>query len=79
MLALTKVKMSGSEKKMNKDTYDISHTKRIISKFWKFHVVAVQNNCKEVYKKRCVFWCKVAFLLIRPIVVFFTLLFSFIA
>ena len=37
--------------------------------FWKFHVVVVQNNGKEKYKKvYCT--CKVAFLLIRPIVVF---------
>ena len=29
MLAATKVKMSGSEKKVNKNTYDISSSKRI--------------------------------------------------
>ena len=34
----------------------------------KFHVVVVQNNGKEMYKKMCC-TCKVAFLLIRPIVV----------
>ena len=33
-----KVKMSGSEKKVNEKT-------------WKFHVVVVQNNGKEMYKK----------------------------
>ena len=37
--------------------------------FWKFHDVVVQNNGKEMYKKVCC-TCKVAFLLIRPIVVF---------
>ena len=37
---------------------------------WKFHVVVVQNNGKEMYKKMCC-TCKVAFLLIRPIVFFF--------
>ena len=37
--------------------------------FWKFHVVVVQNNGKEMYKKGCC-TCQVAFLLIRRIVVF---------
>ena len=34
-----------------------------------FHVVVVQNNDKEMYKKVCC-TCKVTFLLIRPVVVF---------
>ena len=33
MLAATKVKMSGSEKKVNKNTYDISSIKRVTKKF----------------------------------------------
>jgi len=37
--------------------------------FWKFHIVVVQNNSKEMYKKIC-YTCKIAFVLIRPIVVF---------
>ena len=39
--------------------------------FWKFHIVVVQNNGKEMYKKIC-YTCKIlfAFWLIRPIVVF---------
>ena len=45
MLAATKVKMSGSEKKVNKNTYDISSSKRVTRKF---HVVAVQSNGKEM-------------------------------
>ena len=44
-----KVKMSGSEKKVNGNTYDISSIK--LRSFWKFHVVVVQNNGKEMYKK----------------------------
>ena len=36
---------------------------------YKFHVVVVQNNGKQMYKKVCC-TCKVAFLPIRPIVVF---------
>ena len=33
----------------------------------KFHVVVVQNNGKEMYKKVC-YMCKVAFLLITPLI-----------
>ena len=54
------------KKKVNKNMYEISSVKRVTRKF---HVVVVQNNGKEMYKKVCC-TCKVAFLLIRPIVVF---------
>ena len=67
-----KVKMSGSEKKVNENTYDISSTQRVTSKkFLEVSCVVVQNNGKEMYQK-IVCTCKVAFLLIilRPIVVF---------
>ena len=37
-----------SEKNVNKNTYDISSIKK---SFWKFYVVVVQNNGKEMYKK----------------------------
>ena len=37
-------------KKVNDNTYDISSIKRVRS-FWKFHVVVVQNNGREMYKK----------------------------
>ena len=51
MLAATKVKISGSErKKVIRITYDISSIKRVTRKF---HVVVVQTNGKEVYKKVC--------------------------
>ena len=39
--------MGGSEKKVNENTYDIFS----IKSFWKFHVVVVQNNGNEMYKK----------------------------
>ena len=45
----SKVKKTGSEKKVNENTYDVSSIKRV--SFWKFHVVVVQNNGKEMYKK----------------------------
>ena len=68
MLAATKVKMSGSEKKNNnnnntnnnnknththKNTYDISSIKRVTRNFLEFslHIVVVQNNGQEMYKK----------------------------
>ena len=47
-----KVKMSGSEKKVNENTYDISSKNRVTKIcFWKLHVVVVQSNGKEMYKK----------------------------
>ena len=79
MLAATKMKMSGSTEKKKKkktytqkNTYDVFSTrKRVTRNFLEFsvHIVVVQNNGKEMYKKVCC-TCKVAFLLIRPIVVF---------
>ena len=49
MLAATKVKMSGSEKKkVNSNANNISFLKRVTKKF---HVVVVQNNGEEMYKK----------------------------
>ena len=55
MLALTKVKMSGSEKKMNKNTYDISHTKSIISKFLEVSRSRAKQLQRSVQKS--VFFC----------------------
>ena len=46
-----KVKISDGEKKVNKNTHDISSIKRVTKSFWKFLVVVVQNNGKEMYKK----------------------------
>ena len=43
MLAATRVKMSDSEKKVNKNTSNISSIKRVTRKF---HVAVVQNNGK---------------------------------
>ena len=66
-----KMKMSSSEKKSEREHVRHSSIKCVtkIRSFWKFHVVVVQNNGKEMYKKVCC-TCKVAFLLIRLIVVF---------
>ena len=46
-----KVKMSGSEKKVNKKRYDISSVKRVTKKFLEVSLVVAQNNGKEMYKK----------------------------
>ena len=56
MLAARKVKMSGSEKEKktkHKNTYDISSIKRVARNVLEFslHIVVVQNNGKEMYKK----------------------------
>ena len=53
MLAATKVKKCGSEKKMNKKTYDISSIKRVTSMFLEVSLCSrakrrqrnVQNKC----------------------------------
>ena len=62
VVAATKVKISGGEKKSEQE-----HTS-----FWKFLVVVVQNNSKEMYNKKCATRaCKVfVFLLIRPTYIF---------
>ena len=44
--------MSGSEKKVNENTYDIFSKKRVT----KFHIVVVQNNGEEIYKKSVLHW-----------------------
>ena len=57
--AATKVKMSGSVKKANRNTYHISSIKRVAKMF---HVVVVQNNGNAMKgtKKVCC-TCKVVF------------------
>ena len=64
MLAATKVKISGGEKKS-----EPKHIQHFLHKTcsWKFHVVVGQNNGEKMYKKVCC-TCKIVFWLIRPIV-----------
>ena len=45
-------------KKVNRNAYNISSIKQVLEGFWKFLVVVVQNNGKEMYKKVCC-TCKV--------------------
>ena len=68
-LAFARVKMSDSEKRVNKNTSDIPSIKRVTGNF----LEVSRNSCAKqregnAQKKVCC-TCKVAFLLIRPIVV----------
>ena len=75
MLAATRVKMSDSEKRVNKNTSDIPSIKRVNRKFLEAsrnsRAKQRQRNVQKKYYK-----CKVAFLLITPIVVVVSLPFS---
>ena len=74
--AASKVEMSGSEKIANRNTsnkmfgerirYFLS-TKCVTSKF---HVVVVQNNGKEMYKKVCLMWKVFLLLLLIKLLIF---------
>ena len=65
MLAATRVKMSDSEKKVNK----ISSKKRVTRQFLEVSRYSRAKQRQRNGQKVCCTW-KVAFLLIRPIVVF---------
>ena len=64
-----KVKMSGSEKKVNENTYDISSIKRVTKKFLE---VSRCSRAKQRQRnvQKSVLHVQSCFLLIRPIVVF---------
>ena len=52
MLAATKVKMSGSEKKVDENTYDISPKKRVAKKFLEVsHCSRAKQRQRNVQKK----------------------------
>ena len=67
MLAATKVKVSGCEKKGNKNTYDISSIKRVTRKFLGVLRCSRAKQRQRNIQKKCAARAK---LLIRPIVVF---------
>ena len=63
--------MSRSETKSEREhVRHFLHKTCKLRSFWKFHVEVVQNNCKEMYKKKCAARAKLLFLLLRPVVVF---------
>ena len=67
-----KVKISGSEKKVNENAFDISSIKReAIRSFWKFKVVSSRAKQRQRnVQKKCAARAKLLFSLIRPVVVF---------
>ena len=65
-----KVKMSGSEKKVNENTYDISSIKRVTKKFLEVSRCSRAKQRQRNVQKKCAARVKLLFLLIRPIVVF---------
>ena len=80
MLAASKVKMSGREKKNRSETNTTFPPQKVyLGRFWKFHVVVVQNNGKDIAQKLCCTrTCNVVFvLLFRPIVFSCVFLFLF--
>ena len=63
------MKLSGGEKKVNENAFDISFIKRVTKTFLEVsRSRRAKQRQRNVQKKCCT--CKVAFLLIRPIVVF---------
>ena len=64
-----KVKMSGSEKKVNENTYDISSIKRVTKKFLEVSRFSRAKQRQRNVQKKCAASAKLL-LLIRPIVVF---------
>ena len=67
MLVATKVKVSGSEKKGNKNTYDISSIKRVTRKFLGVLRCSRAKQRQRNIQKKCAARAR---LLIRPVVVF---------
>ena len=65
-----KVKMSGSEKKVNENTYDISSIKRVTKKFLEVSRCSRAKQRQRNVQKKCAARAKLLFLLIRPIDVF---------
>ena len=66
-----KVKMSGSEKKVNENTYDISSIKRVTKRFLEVSRCSCAKQRQRNVQKRCAARANLLFLLIRPIVVFY--------
>ena len=48
-------------KKVNRNTYNVSSLKRVTRKFWKFHVIVVQNNGQRNVHKKCAARAKLFF------------------
>ena len=69
-----KVKMSGSEKKVNENSYDISSIKRVTKKFLEVSSCSRAKQRQRNVQKKCAARAKLLFLLIRIFFLFFTVL-----
>ena len=78
MLAATKVKMSGSEKKVNKNTYDSSSIKRVTRKFLEVSRCSLPKQRQRNVQKKCVAREKLLFFWL-DLLLFFTILVAFAA
>ena len=78
MLVATKVKMSGGEKRVNKNTFDISSIKRVTRKFLEVSRCSRAKQRQRNVQRKCAARA-VSFLLIRPYCCFFTVLVAFAA
>ena len=65
MLSATKVKMSGSEKKVNRTTYNISSIKSVTRKFLEVSRYRRAKQRQRNVQKKCACTCKVVFLYIK--------------
>ena len=66
MLAATMVKLSGSEKKVNRNTYNISSIKRVTRKFLEVSRCSRAKQRQRNVQKKCAAHAKFFFRLIRP-------------
>ena len=71
MLAATRVKMSDSEKRVNKNTSDIPSIKCVTRKFLEVSPNSRAKQRQRNVQKKCAARAKLLFLLIRPIVFFY--------
>ena len=68
-----KLKMSGSEKKVNENTYDISSKKRVTKKFLEVSRCSSAKQRQRIVQKKCAARAKLLFCLI-DLLLFFTVL-----
>ena len=61
MLAATRVKMSDSEKKVNKNTYDVSSIKRVTRKFLEVSRCSRAKQQQRNVQKKCAARAKLLF------------------
>ena len=71
MLAAIRVKMSDSEKRVNKNTSDIPSIKRATRNFLEVSGNSRAKQRQRNVQKKCAARAKLLFSLIRPLVVFF--------